>query len=49
MRIDEQAEEMYLYLIKEMAEKQSVTEKLKAEQPMEWIGKMGIFKPVQEK
>ena len=39
--IDEQAEEMYIHLIKEMAEKQSVTEKLKAEQPMEWIGKMG--------
>ena len=27
-------------LIEEMAERQGVTEKLKAEQPMEWIGKM---------
>lgn len=38
--IDKQAEEMYHRLIKEMAERQGVTEKLKAEQPMEWIGKM---------
>ena len=38
--IDKQAEEMYHRLIEEMAERQGVTEKLKAEQPMEWIGKM---------
>ena len=31
---------MYLRLIKEMAERQGVTEQLKAEQPMEWVGKM---------
>ena len=36
--IDKQAEEMYLRLIEEMAKKQGVTEQLKAEQPMEWIG-----------
>ena len=36
--IDKQAEEMYLWLIEEMAKKQGVTEQLKAEQPMEWIG-----------
>lgn len=35
--IDKQAEKMYHRLIKEMAERQGVTEKLKAEQPMEWI------------
>lgn len=39
--IDKQAEEMYHRLIKEMAERQGVTEQLKPEQPMEWIGKMG--------
>lgn len=39
--INEQAQEMYLRLIDEMAEKQGVTEKLKAENPMEWIGRMG--------
>lgn len=39
--VDERAEEMYLRLVKEMAQEQSVTEQLKAEQPMEWIGRMG--------
>ena len=39
--IDKQAQEMYLRLIDEMADKQGVTEQLKAEKPMEWIGKMG--------
>lgn len=39
--IDKRAEEMYLRLVKEMAEKLGVTEQLKAKQPMEWIGKMG--------
>lgn len=38
--IDRQAEKMYLRLIKEMAKRQEVTEQFKAEQPMEWIGKM---------
>ena len=38
--IDKQAEEMYLRLIKEMAERQGVTEQLKAEKPFEWIGLM---------
>jgi len=38
--IDKQAEEMYHRLIKEMAERQGVTEQLKAEKPFEWIGLM---------
>lgn len=38
--IDKQAEEMYHRLTKEMAERQGVTEQLKAEKPLEWIGKM---------
>ncbi len=38
--IDRQAQEMYLRLIAEMADRQGVTEQLKAELPMEWIGKM---------
>ena len=38
--IDKQAGEMYLRLIKQMAEKQGVTEQLKAEKPFEWIGLM---------
>ena len=39
--IDEQAQEMYLRLIDEMAKRQGVTEQLKAENPVEWIGRMG--------
>ena len=38
--IDEQAQEMYLRLIDEMAKRQGVTEQLKAENPVEWIGRM---------
>ena len=34
--INQQAEQMFHRLIKEMAEKQGVTETLKAEQPWEW-------------
>lgn len=39
--INQQAEQMFHRLIKEMAERQGVTEQLKTEQPMEWVGKMG--------
>lgn len=39
--INQQAEQMFHRLIKEMAEKQGVTEQLKAEKTMEWIGLMG--------
>lgn len=38
--IDEQAAEMYHRLIEEIADRQGITERLKVEQPMEWIGKM---------
>lgn len=38
--IDEQAEEMFLRLVKGLAEKENITEKLKAENAMLWIGKM---------
>ena len=36
--INQQAEQMFHRLIEEMVQKQGVTEQLKAEQPMEWIG-----------
>ena len=39
--INQQAEQMFHRLIEELAKKQGVTEQLKAEQPMEWIGLMG--------
>lgn len=35
--IDEQAEDMFFGLVKHMAEREGVTEKLKAENQMEWI------------
>ncbi len=36
--IDKQAQEIYLRLIEEMADRQGATEQLKSENPMEWIG-----------
>ena len=38
--IDRQAEEMFLRLVKQMAEVEGVTEALKASDPMEWVGRM---------
>ena len=38
--IDNQAEEMFSRLVKQLAEKENVTEKLKAENQMEWVRKM---------
>ena len=38
--INEQAEEMFSRLVKQLAEKENVTEKLKAENQMEWVRKM---------
>ncbi len=38
--INEQAENMFSRLVNQMAEKQSVTEQLKADNQMEWIARM---------
>ena len=38
--IDRQAEEMFLRLVKQMAEMEGVTEQLKADNQMEWVGWM---------
>ena len=38
--IDKQAEEMFSLLVKQLAEKENVTEKLKAENQMLWVQKM---------
>lgn len=38
--IDEQAEEMFSRLVKQMAERQAITERLKAENQMMWVQKM---------
>ena len=38
--IEEQAENMFLRLVNELAEKENVTESLKAENAMEWVQRM---------
>ena len=38
--IDEQAEEMFFRLVKQLAEKEGVTEQLKADNQMLWIARM---------
>ena len=42
--IDKQAEEMFSRLVKQLAEKENVTEKLKAENQMMWVQKMNIIR-----
>ena len=42
--IDEQAETMFSRLVKELAEKQGVTEQLKATDQMVWVGKMNAIR-----
>ena len=38
--INRQAEDMFFRLVKQMAERESVTEQLKAHNQMEWVGRM---------
>lgn len=38
--LDKQAEDMFSRLVKQMAEREGVTERLKAENQMEWVGRM---------
>ena len=38
--IDRQAKDMLFRLVKEYADRQGVTERLKADNPLEWIGRM---------
>lgn len=42
--IDKQAEEMFSRLVKEMAKVQGVTEQLKANEPMLWVGKINAIR-----
>lgn len=39
--VDEQAEDMFSRLVNEYADRQGVTERLKEENQLEWIGKIG--------
>ena len=38
--IDKQAEDMFFRLVKQMAEREDVTEQLKADKQMEWVARM---------
>lgn len=38
--IDRQAEELFSQLVKQVAEAEDVTETLKTDEPMEWVGRM---------
>ena len=38
--IDKQAEDMFFRLVKQMAERDGVTEKLKAENQLKWVARM---------
>jgi len=40
VEIDQQAEDMFFRLVKEMAEREGITEELKAKNQMEWIARM---------
>ena len=42
--IDKQAEDMFSRLVKEMAEKQGITEQLKATDQMAWVGKTNAIR-----
>ena len=42
--IDQQAEEMLEHFIKQMAEREGVTEHLKATDQMEWVSRMNIIR-----
>ena len=42
--IDQQAEEMFSQLVKQTAEQEGITEQLKAECQMEWVGRMNSIK-----
>ena len=47
LKLDTSACNMAEYLIKGMARKQGVTEQLKAEDMMKWVGLMNNIEPVQ--
>ena len=42
--IDKQAEDMVFRLVKQMAEREGVTEQLKADDQMEWVARMNVIR-----
>jgi len=49
MEIDNRAEEMFDWLIKQLAEKEGITEQLKAQDQMAWVGAMNNIRNRAEK
>jgi hypothetical protein len=47
--INQQAEDMFSRLVQQMAEREGITERLKAENQMEWVGKMNNIRNATEK
>lgn len=46
--IDEQAKDMFFRLVKEYADNQGVTERLKADNPLEWVRRMNNIRSAVE-
>jgi hypothetical protein len=46
--IDEQAKEMFFRLVEEYADRQGVTEQLKADKPLEWVQRMNNIRNAVE-
>lgn len=42
--LDKQAEEMFFYLVKQMTEREGITEQLKAENQMGWVTRMNSIR-----
>ncbi len=46
--VDEQAKDMFFRLVKEYADRQGVTEQLKADKPLEWVQRMNNIRSAVE-
>ena len=46
--INQQAEDVFSQLVKQMAEQESITEQLKADSQMEWVGRMNNIRSAVE-
>ena len=46
--INQQAEDMFFQLVKQMAEQEGITEQLKADSQMEWVGRMNNIRSAVE-
>lgn len=49
LEIDQQAEEMFSQLVMQMAEQESITEQLKTDSQMVWVGRMNNIRQRAEK